>query len=142
MHPNSKSQSETGSRQQKYFLSKSNELFSTGNMDKPIGAGCQSRYYSCLFWVTTLSLAYSCLSRHCRRHLILMEQANFLKIYFGNSLVLFYNTSLTSVIFLQRKISLHSEIYMNLIKTLFNDCIISDGNVNNSPYMLKTQVNS
>lgn len=52
MHPNSKSQSETGSRQQKYFLNKSNELFSTGNMDKPIGAGCQSRYYSCLFWVT------------------------------------------------------------------------------------------
>lgn len=52
MHPNLKSQTETGSRQQKYFLNKSNELFATGNVDKPTGAVCQSRYTSCLFWVT------------------------------------------------------------------------------------------
>lgn len=52
MHPDSKSWTETGSRQQKNFLNKSSELFATGNVDKSTGAGCQSRYPSCLFWVT------------------------------------------------------------------------------------------
>lgn len=52
MHPSSKSQTQTGSRHQRYFLNKSNELFATGNVDKRTGAGCQSRFPSCLFWVT------------------------------------------------------------------------------------------
>lgn len=52
MHPNFRSQTETVSRHQMYFLNKSNELFATRNVDKSTGAGCQSWYLSCLFWVT------------------------------------------------------------------------------------------
>jgi len=35
--------------------------------------------------------------------------------FFGNSIFLMYNVSLTSVLFLHRKTSLHTEWYLNLI---------------------------
>lgn len=81
MNPNSKSQTETGSRYQKYFLNKCNDLFATGNVCEVAGAAQHAedgRYLPVpCNWMPPL--APNQLSRCCRRQLILMEQSNFFK---------------------------------------------------------------
>lgn len=149
VNPYFMSQTETGSRYQKYFLNKWIDLFAMGNI-----YSCRRSMagwwwqVTCLFCVAghhhlpkhVFRQVHLQLSKCCKRPLILMEQSIFFKQH-----NIFRTVSFCSIISSSPLLSYHTERPACILKcTLIwsnqhlNYCIILARSVNNKPHMLQT----